>query len=121
MARKTKNNKKRNTRLKYKPARRSALRFPKLKKSRPLTRRRLETPIYFTEDVYTSQPKPTKIAYEQSKPNKYKTLQHGFKTTNLKANICKRRSERKEIIHALGKSGYKGQKIPNNKTRYIKC
>ena len=35
--------------------------------------------------------------------------------------ICKRRHERNQIIHAIGKAGQKGQKRPNNKTRNIKC
>jgi hypothetical protein len=35
--------------------------------------------------------------------------------------VCKRRYERKQIIHAIGKSGTKGQKLPDNKTRRIKC
>ena len=42
-------------------------------------------------------------------------------TDNRKARICKRRHERKEIIHAIGKSGQGGQKRPNLKTRNIKC
>lgn len=35
--------------------------------------------------------------------------------------ICKRRQQRKEIIHALNKSGKGGQKKPDNKTRNTKC
>lgn len=35
--------------------------------------------------------------------------------------VCKRRHERKQIIHALGKAGSGGQKRPDNKNRDVKC
>lgn len=41
--------------------------------------------------------------------------------TVTKQDICKRRSERKQIIHALKRSGKSGQKKPDNKFNNIKC
>jgi hypothetical protein len=63
-----------------------------------------------------------------------KTTQRPQKTITKKRNlalftnkpekrkmVCKRRAERKQIIHAIRKSGQAGQKTPNNITRSIKC
>jgi hypothetical protein len=50
-----------------------------------------------------------------------------FKKTSLTAlekkrkMICKRRAERKQIMHALNKAGRSGQRRPDNRTRNISC
>jgi hypothetical protein len=62
------------------------------------------------------------------RPQRTETPRNGIKRLTPTINvvqtdnrICKRRHERKEIIHALGKSGQGGQKKPDNKTRSTKC
>lgn len=57
------------------------------------------------------------------KKQKNKTHTLGTLTEdNTKPTVCSRRSERKEIMHALGHAGKGGQRKPtNDKYRNIKC
>jgi hypothetical protein len=59
--------------------------------------------------------KPIKVA------KKKKIIIPALTASSNQHKICKRRHERNQIIHAIGKAGQKGQKRPNNKNRNIKC
>ena len=50
-----------------------------------------------------------------------KNQSYGLTNADKIRKICKRRHERKEIIHAVGKSGRGGQAKPKQQTRNIKC
>lgn len=117
---KKRSNKNRNTRPKARPKKR--LRFPKTK----LLKAKIADPLTFliNEPVRVIENKKSPIPsapVRKKTKNKYQLLQHGLTNEVKKPNICKRRAERKEIIHALNKSGQAGQKKPNTITSNIKC
>jgi hypothetical protein len=60
---------------------------------------------------------------QQPRSTKTKRAHAALLTKQTKKDImvCRRRQQRKEIIHAVGKSGQSGQKKPDLKTRNIKC
>jgi hypothetical protein len=120
MAKKSKNRNKRqritpqrNTR--FAKARRTSLRFSQYK------------PIEFGPIKEKPKPKPVR----RVRPQRTEKPQQGIKrltptlavvnTDNKRSRICKRRHERNEIIHALGKAGSGGQKKPDNKNRNVQC
>lgn len=58
---------------------------------------------------------------QKSIPNKYGVLTVSPKKETMKSQVCKRRQQRREIIHAINKAGQSGQRKPNNQTRDVKC
>jgi len=127
MARKSKN--RRNTRRKRYPKKhhtaKRSLRFSKTSRRMavPLTRHkkvwRVSQPIQRTENQrVTVQIKKT---VPQNK-NRLKALTKSITPLNIvKEIVCKRRYQRREIIHAVKQSGKGGQKKPNLLTSKIKC
>jgi hypothetical protein len=126
MARKSKNSRNRVRRIRpqkqlrntrFTKARRSALRFSPYKAIQFTEQRKVTlspTPVRRARPQRAEMPKRAKITVlTPSAP-----LVH---TDNQRAKVCKRRHERKQIIHALGKSGLGGQKKPDLKNRNLKC
>lgn len=102
------------------------------RKARPSLRLSLKkTKTKFTPLTFSDLTSPTKTKTKQTinrgviddqSNNKFKRLTISPVSINNKlTNHCERRKQRKEIIHAVNKSGQSGQNKPNNKTRNIKC
>lgn len=100
----------------FKKARQNSLRFSPYK------------PIEISVSSQDTQPstvrreRPQRSEKPKKRASNYLTLQTvKVHTDDRRTRVCKRRAERKEIIHALGKSGSGGQKKPDIKNRNIKC
>lgn len=61
------------------------------------------------------------ITNQKQRHNKIKPFTSTPIVETLQHRVCKRRSQRNEIIHALKKSGSGGQKQPNNLNRDVQC
>lgn len=98
------------------------------------SRRRTRRPIvwrvsghYVPDTVKRSVHYGSKHQVTQVKEQSVQTVQKKYKSVLLtpqedkRIKICKRRHQRKQIIHAVGKAGRGGQKQPNQHWRDIKC
>lgn len=124
MARKTKNRNRRIRRIppqkqmrntRFTKARRNSLRFS------PYKAVEFAPPVERTKSPPVRRVRPQRT--EKPKQGIKKLTPHAVvvHTDNQRDRVCKRRHERNQIIHALGKAGSGGQKKPDNTNRNIKC
>jgi hypothetical protein len=114
--------KKRNTRRQRQQSAKRSLRFP-------LPRRRY-VPVATEKPnlgrvTRVARAKTAKTEVIHTKPLKRRRGKKlGFVLTRPEKRrmmVCKRRQQRKEIIHAVGKAGQGGQRKPKHNTRDVKC
>jgi hypothetical protein len=115
MAKKTKN-KRYTRRSRPRPSAKRSLRLSKKQPYTPQRRKREFT----VQNRFGQKIVVTGTTTTKKTSRKKLTLAQPFRTVK-KQVVCKRRKQRKEIIHAVNKSGLSGQRKPNNKHRRVKC
>ena len=124
MARKRKNrNKKNYGRKAYRTLTRKTRRMARLQNSQRLRFSPQNTLESLIAPQGINPPRERRAQPRQAvKPQRgIKKLAISIQPDTIKKQVCKRRQQRKEIIHAFNKSGQGGQRKPDNLTRGIKC
>ena len=119
---KRRKNRIRNTRNQRSRIARRSLRFPIKLKPIPRATTRVrgnKTPTFVSRT--TRKRTLETVTRATARKNNYSVLTPTRNSNKLNLKVCKRRHQRKEIIHAVGKSGQSGQKRPDQRTREIKC